>query len=97
MNKNPMKEELLNKVTGGVEVGIPTGNSNNQQFNKEEMDRMWEIIKQRQEWEFKSKELEIQAKKVWIDAGLDLAKTVLGSGTVKDVIMKLMGGGAAGK
>lgn len=99
-NKKPMQEELLDKVAGGVEIGIPAGGSNTHQYNKEEMDRIWEVLKQRMEWKFKSQELEIQAKKIWIDAGLDLAKTVMGSGTVKDVIMKLVGnvvggGGAA--
>lgn len=95
LNKKPMQEDLLDKVAGGVEIGIPAGGDNTHEYKKEELDRMWEIIKQRQEWEFKNKELEIQAQKVWIDAGLDLAKTIVGSGSVKDIIMKMISGGEA--
>jgi hypothetical protein len=38
----------------------------------------------------------MQAKKMWIDAGLDLAKKILPSGeTVTDVIKKMIGGGGS--
>ena len=95
-NKKPMKEELLKKVSGGVEVGIPSGKENLKEYNEAELNRRWDVIKQRMEWKFKTKEQEMQAKKLWIDAGLDLAKKILPSGeTVTDVIKKMIGGGGS--
>ena len=72
--KNIMQEELLDKVAGGVEIGIPSGDDNTKQYTDEELDRLWDVVKQRQEWKFRTKELELQAKKMWIDAGLEVAK-----------------------
>lgn len=90
MKKTPMKAEFLDMVAGGVDIGIPTGNENTTTFKSEERDRMWEVIKTRQEWEFKTIELEQSAKKMWIDAGLDLTKSILGEKTVLDVISGLI-------
>ena len=84
--KNVMQDELLNKVAGGVEICIPSGKDNTKEYTKEELDRMWEIVKQRQEWKFKDKEMELKAKKMWIDAGLEVGKIA------KDVVTKLLGG-----
>jgi len=94
VEKNPMQEELLDKVAGGVEIGIPSGKDNVKQYNDAELASRWEVIKQRMEWEFKNKELEQKAKQMWIDAGLDLAKKILPNGdTVVDSVKKLMGAG----
>ena len=72
--KNVMQDELLNKVAGGVEICQPSGNDNTKQYTDEELDRLWNVVKQRQEWKFRTKELELQAKKMWIDAGLEVIK-----------------------
>jgi hypothetical protein len=42
-----MKEELLKKVSGGVEVGIPSGKENLKEYNEAELNRRWDVIKQR--------------------------------------------------
>lgn len=88
-----MPEEQLDLVTGGVEIGIPTGKDNTREFRKEELDRMWNVIKQRKEWEFKDRELELQSKKMWLDA-------LLGNGavtsTLNSVIPNLLGMGGNG-
>lgn len=97
VTKEPMKKELLDKVSGGVEIGIPSGNSNVKEYNDAEIASRWEAIKSRMEWEFKNKELELKAKQMWIDAGLDLAKNILpNGGTVVDYVKKIMGGAKKG-
>ena len=79
----PMPKEMLDFVAGGVQIGIPSGEDNTHEFRKEELDRMWTVIKQRKEWEFKDKELENQAKKMWLDA-------LLGNGAVTNVLNKII-------
>lgn len=92
-----IQDEVLDNVAGGVGICIPARDGNMEKLTAKEIDRRWEIVKERQGWEFKNrtlgqkdKELELKAKKMWIDFGMDVFK----SGS--EIAKLLMGGGAGG-
>lgn len=90
-----MPEEQLDLVAGGVNIGLASGKENTNEYTTAELNRMWDVIKQQKEWEFKNREMEDSAKKMWLDA-------LLGEGAVPDVLNNLIpnfigGGGAGGK
>lgn len=91
-----IQDEVLDSVAGGVGIGIPAQDGNMEKLTAKEIDRRWEIVKERQGWIFKNremdqkdKELELEAKKMWLGFGMDLFK----AGTE---IAKMITGGGGG-
>ena len=96
-NDEVIQDEVLDSVAGGVGICIPSQDGNMDKLTEKEIDRTWDVVKERMGWHHKKRELDqkdreldLQAKKMWRDAGMDLLKTG------PDIAKLFMGGGAGG-
>lgn len=72
-----LQDEILDVVSGGSIIGVPKSGENTAIVRAQKhIDTAWEIIKTRQEWKFKDREMELQAKKMWMDAAFNLPDAI---------------------
>ena len=69
-NKNEVIQDAIPDIIDGqVRIGVPKGGENTAMKRAQKhIDQAWEILKTRHKWQIKYRELEMQAKKMWMDA-----------------------------
>ena len=74
---NVVQDTVLDSVAGGIITGIHKGEENTViKLSQKRIDQMWEILKTRHEWQTKDRELDMQAKKMWMDAAFNLPDVI---------------------
>ena len=78
-----IQDAALDDVAGGLRLCVPRNEGNMREVTQKQIDAAWERVKEKMGWKFKNRELDqkdreldMQAKKMWIDAAFNLPDVI---------------------